>query len=102
MKCRIGTVAVAGLTVMLTGPRGANAQASATFQSTLAAAELSELNPDQRVEVETRLKQGGQTVPEILQTILLNNIKLKFSANRVIALDFGRGVAVVELARNCG
>lgn len=97
MKLWIGTIALAGMAVLLTGPKQANAQASATFQATLAAAELAELNPDKRAEVETRLKQGGQTVPEILQTILLNGIKAKYAANRIVALDFGRGVAVVEL-----
>jgi hypothetical protein len=34
-------------------------------------------------EVEARMKQPGQTVPEILQTILLNSIKLKYRANRI-------------------
>jgi hypothetical protein len=97
MKPWIGTMAIAGMALMLAGPRHAHAQASASFQSTLAAAELAELNPDKRAEVEARLKQGGQNVPEILQTILLNSIKAKYPANRIVALDFGRGVAIVEL-----
>jgi hypothetical protein len=37
-------------------------------------------------------------VTEILQTILLNSIKLKQPANRIVALDFSRGVAVIETA----
>jgi hypothetical protein len=55
------------------------------------------LSPDKRAEVEARMKQPGQTVDEILQTILLNSIKLKYPANRIVALDFGRGIAIVEL-----
>ena len=47
-------------------------------------------------EVEARMKQGGQTVYEILQTMLLNNIKAKVPASRILALDFNRGAAVVE------
>jgi hypothetical protein len=33
-----------------------------------------------------------------LQTILLNSIKLKHPASKIVALDFNRGIAVVELA----
>jgi hypothetical protein len=97
MKLWIGAIAVAGSAVLMAGPRHAYAQASATFQTALGNAELAELSPDKRAEVEARMKQPGQTVPEILQTILLNSIKLKYPANRIVALDFGRGVAIVEL-----
>ena len=97
MKLWIGAIAFAGSTVLMTGPQHAYAQASAAFQTAIGNAELAELAPDKRAEVETRMKQPGQTVPEILQTILLNSIKLKYPANRIAALDFGRGVAVVEL-----
>jgi hypothetical protein len=41
---------------------------------------------------------NGNTVSEVLQTMLLNNIKAKHIANRFIALDFGRGIAVVKTA----
>jgi hypothetical protein len=47
-------------------------------------------------EVQKRLAAGGQTVSEILATMLLNNIKLKHPASRIVALDFGRGAATVE------
>ena len=97
MKFWISAIAVAGCAVLMTGPQHAYAQASAGFQTALGNAELAELNPDKRAEVETRMKQPGQTVPEILQTILLNSIKAKYPANRIVALDFGRGTAVVEL-----
>ena len=96
-KLWISTVALAGFAALMAGPQHAYAQASATFQTALGHAELAELSPDKRAEVEARMKQPGQTVPEILQTILLNSIKLKYPANRIVALDFGRGVAVAEL-----
>ena len=97
MKLWIGVIALAGSAALMAGPQHAYAQASATFQTALGNAELAELSPDKRAEVEARMKQPGQTVPEILQTILLNSIKLKYPANRIVALDFGRGVAVAEL-----
>ena len=97
MKLWIGAIAVAGCATMMAVPLHAYAQASQTFQTALEKAELAELSPEKRAEVEGRMKQPGQTVPEILQTILLNSIKLKYPANRIVALDFGRGTAVVEL-----
>ena len=97
MKLWIGAIALAASAALMTGSQHAYAQASATFQTALANAELAELSPDKRAEVEARMKQPGQTVPEILQTILLNSIKLKYPANRIVALDFPGGVAVVVL-----
>jgi len=54
------------------------------------------LNSATHAEVQARMAKGGQTVTEILQTILLNSIKLKHPASRIEALDFSRGVAVVR------
>jgi len=54
--------------------------ASASFAqvaTTLKQAELAGLKPQTRAEVESRMKQGGQTIGEILTTILLNSIKAK-------------------------
>lgn len=72
--------------------------ALAQVATTLEQAELAGLSPQVHSEVEARMKQGGQTVSEILTTILLNNIKLKHPASSIVALDFGRGVAVVNTA----
>jgi hypothetical protein len=72
--------------------------AYAQVATTLEQAELAGLSPEKRAEVQGRLAQGGQTVYEILQTILLNSIKLKYPAGRIVALDFNRGVAVVDTA----
>lgn len=67
----------------------------AQVATSLEQAELAGLKPDVRAEVQKRLAAGGQTVSEILSTMLLNNIKLKHPASRIVALDFGRGAAVV-------
>jgi len=69
----------------------------AQIANTIEQAELAGLTAAKRAEVQERMKQPGQTVTEILQTILLNGIKNKHKASRIVALDFGRGIAVVEL-----
>ena len=68
--------------------------------TTLEQAELAGLSPQAHAEVESRMKQGGQTVSEILQTMLLNSIKLKHLGSQIVALDFNRGIAVVQTADN--
>lgn len=73
------------------------AQAQSMKATTLEQAELAGLTPEKRAEVEKRASQPGQTVSEVLTTILLNGIKNKHKASSIVALDFGRGVAVVEL-----
>ena len=70
----------------------------AQVATTLEQAELAGLNPQTRAEVEARMKQGGQTVSEVLTTILLNSIKLKHLGSQIVALDFNRGIAVVRTA----
>lgn len=77
---------------MLAGLPVAYAQVATTLEQ----AELAGLSAEKRAEVQARVVNGN-TVTEVLQTILLNSIKLKHPASRIIALDFGRGVAVVEL-----
>lgn len=67
--------------------------------TTLEQAEMAGLTPQARSEVESRMKQGGQTVSEILTTMLLNNIKAKHLGSEIVALDFNRGVAVVRTAQ---
>jgi hypothetical protein len=70
----------------------------AQVATTLEQAELAGLNPQTRAEVEGRMKQGGQTVSEVLTTILLNSIKLKHLGSQIVALDFNRGIAIVRTA----
>jgi hypothetical protein len=64
--------------------------------TSLEQAELAGLKPEVRAQVQQRLSAGGQTVSEILTTMLLNNIKAKHPASRILALDFGRGTAAVQ------
>jgi hypothetical protein len=71
--------------------------AYAQIATNIEQAELAGLSPEKRAEVQQRAGQPGQTVSEVLQTILLNGIKNKHKASRIVALDFGRGIAVVEL-----
>ena len=97
MKLKFGMIALVGCTALFLGAQTARADVSQGYRAAEGKLILAELSPAKRAEVEGRLAQGGQTVDEILQTILLNSIKLKYPANRIIALDFGRGVAVVEL-----
>ena len=59
-------------------------------------AELASLSPAMRAQVEARAV-GGNSVTEVLQVMLLNNIKIKHEASLIAALDWGKGVAVVQL-----
>src|SRR5512144_110134 len=68
----------------------------AQIATTLEQAELAGLSPEKRAEVEARAVRGN-TVYEVLQTMLLNNIKAKYPANEIVALDFNRGHAVVAM-----
>jgi hypothetical protein len=94
MKPRYQAVALAALAVAVIGAPIAYAQMATTLEQ----AELAGLSADKKTEVQKRLAQGGQTVSEILQTMLLNSIKLKHPASKIVALDFNRGAAVVQLA----
>jgi hypothetical protein len=58
-------------------------------------AELAGLSPDLRAQVQARAV-GGNSVTEVLQVMLLNNIKIKHQASKIVAMDWARGVAVVE------
>jgi hypothetical protein len=59
--------------------------------------ELAGLSPELRAEV-TKRAVGGNSVTEVLQVMLLNNIKAKEPANQIVAMDWGKGVAVVQMA----
>ena len=86
----------AAIVASVSAAPAAYAQQTAT---TLEQAEMAGLSPQVRAEVELRMKQPGQTVSEVLTTILLNNIKLKHLGSRIVAMDFNRGVAVVRTAQ---
>jgi len=69
----------------------------AQVATTLEQAELAGLSPQLRDEVEARMKQGQQTVYEILKTTLLNRIKARHLGSEIVALDFNRGIAIVRM-----
>ena len=73
------------------------ATAYAQSPTALEQAELAGLSPDLRSQVQARAT-GGNSVTEVLQVMLLNNIKAKHPASQIVAMDWGRGVAVVNVA----
>jgi hypothetical protein len=60
-------------------------------------AELGELSPALREEVQRRVT-GGNTPRGVLETMLLNSMQERFPASRIVAIDMGRGVAVIQTA----
>jgi hypothetical protein len=59
-------------------------------------AELSGLSPHLRAQALARATHGN-AITEALQGMLLNNIKIKHQASQIVAMDWNRGVAVVQL-----
>ena len=92
MKTNCRTLALATFGVIVLGAPIAYAQVATPLEQ----AELAGLTPEKRAEVQARAVNGN-TVSEVLQTMLLNSIKLKHPASRIVALDFGSGAAVVQL-----
>lgn len=92
MNRKFLTTALAAAAVLALSVSAASAQVATTLEQ----AELAGLSAEKRAEVQARAINGN-TVSEILTTILLNAVKLKHPANRIVAMDFGRGVVVVEL-----
>jgi hypothetical protein len=74
------------------------AAANAQSPTALEQAELAGLSPELRAQVQARAV-GGNSVTEVLQVMLLNNIKIKHPASQIVAMDWARGVAVVQLPR---
>jgi len=58
-------------------------------------AELNELPASVREEV-LRRATDGNTPRGVLEVMLLNAMQERFPASRIVALDMGRGVAVVQ------
>ena len=57
-------------------------------------AELAQLSPALRSQVEARVKDG-QSVHGILETMLLNDVSHDFASGRIVASDPQRGELVV-------
>ncbi len=70
--------------------------ASAIAGTPIEEAELAGLTPEMQAQVKARAV-GGNSVTEVLQVMLLNNIKVKHEASLIVAMDWSKGVAVVRL-----
>ena len=69
------------------------AQPTPAFQRAI----LAELNPETRAEIERRAT-AGNSVSEVLDVVLLNNLQLaNASGAKVVAVDFGRETAVIDV-----
>jgi len=55
------------------------------------------LSPQLQEQVKSRLTSGN-TVRGVLETMLLNEISELFATNRILAVDFNEGVAIVDRA----
>jgi hypothetical protein len=90
MKGLLGMAAAMGTAILIAS------SGYAQVATTLEQAEMAGLSPQLRAEVEARMKQGRQTVYEILTTTLLNRIKARHLGSEIVALDFNRGIVVVR------
>ena len=69
------------------------AQPTPAFQRAV----LAELSPETRAEIERRAT-GGNSVSEVLDVVLLNNLQLANAGGaKVLAVDFGRETAVIDV-----
>jgi hypothetical protein len=71
------------------------AAAYAHSPTALEQSELAGLSPELRSQVQARATGGNST--EVLQVMLLNNIKAKRPASQIVAMDWSRGVTVVDV-----
>jgi hypothetical protein len=67
------------------------ARALATSQ--LEQAELADLTPELRAQLQATAVNGN-SITEVLQVMLLNNIKIKHQASQIVAMDWAKGVVV--------
>jgi hypothetical protein len=87
-KHGIATVAATALVGLSAG--------AARAATRLEQAELAGLTPHLRAQVLARATHGN-SVTEVLPVMLLNYIKIKHQASHIVAMDWNRGVAVVQL-----
>jgi len=92
------TLAAAAIAVAMAAPLPLLAQSSMGSRE-FQMAELNELSPELRADVMSRAT-GGNTPRGVLETMLLNGIQQRFPASRIVAVDMGRGIAVVATADN--
>jgi hypothetical protein len=92
MTGNYGTLTLAACAAALLGASAVYAQSPTALEQ----AELAGLSPEMRAQIQARAV-GGNSVTEVLQVTLLNNIKIKHPASQIVAMDWARGVAVVQL-----
>jgi hypothetical protein len=90
-KVQRAVVALVFVTAMI-----ASWSALAANPTPIEQAEISQLSPALQAEVKTRMGASGQTVSEILDTMLLNSVSKIFASGRVVAADFNKGIVVTE------
>ena len=93
-QCQIFAVAALAMAAAIPLPSAAqSSMGSREFQQ----AELSELSPAIRSEVERRVAQApGNTPRGVLEAMLLNELQVREPASRIIGVDLGRGIVVVQ------
>jgi len=94
VRSRSVAVALFAVGLALALPVAGNAQVATTLEQ----AQVAGLSAEKKAEVQQRLARGGQTVYEILKTILLNSIQLKHPGARIVAMDFNVGIATLDVA----
>jgi hypothetical protein len=90
-NCR-NTVLAACTAVALIGSPVGHALAASRLEQ----AELAGLTPELQAQVQARAVNGN-SVTEVLQVMLLNSIKIRHQASQIVAMDWAKGVAVVQL-----
>jgi hypothetical protein len=80
---------------LLAGSFGAANIAYAFPATPMEKAELAQLTPQVRSDVQARLGQG-ETVHGVLETMLLNRVSQDYATQRIVATDFQRGDLVIE------
>ena|ERR1700757_57389 len=91
MTLNYRSMALTACVAVLIGMSAAYAQSPTALEQ----AELAGLSPELRSQVQARATGGNST--EVLQVMLLNNIKAKHPANQIVAMDWARGVTVVDV-----
>ncbi|MDO9503045.1 hypothetical protein [Falsiroseomonas sp.] len=89
----VAAVALAWVVAMPPPSVAQTSMGSREFQQ----AELSELSPALRSEVERRVAQApGNTPRGVLESMLLNELQIREPASRIVGVDLGRGVVVIQ------
>jgi hypothetical protein len=91
MTLNYRSMALTACVAVLIGMSAAYAQSPTALEQ----AELAGLSPELRSQVQARATGGNST--EVLQVMLLNNIKAKRPASQIVAMDWARGVTVVDV-----